>query len=237
MALEACPDCGQPLPAVRRPRSWRQALWGARTCSHCGSEIDRSGRKLNSEFPRATDPGLLKLSKDKLRILRPELFGLRAQLGDLMGRAFPERQYLATQLRQGDSRAAIVMSERPLLIAAYTDELDCVAMLRFSEILLQIYSLRSGSRLLSVNSYRQDPVYDEDLIPGPQQRHRWTGFHPLIAEFLSDDFERIEQRKRQIAEQEWQRAAALGESYLKLKPGIARDGRPIFSATPARGAN
>ena len=128
------------------------------------------------------------------------------------------------------------MSEQPLLLAAYTDELDCVAMMRFSETLLQIYSLRSGSRLLSVNSYRQDPVYDEDLMPGPQQRHRWTGFHPLIAEFLSEDFERIEQRKRQIAEQEWQRAAVLAESYLKLKPGVARDGRPIFSATPARGA-
>ncbi|HJT75756.1 MAG TPA: hypothetical protein VJ739_01005 [Gemmataceae bacterium] len=40
----ACPECGEPVPVVRAPRSARQALWGGWTCTECGTEIDKWGK-------------------------------------------------------------------------------------------------------------------------------------------------------------------------------------------------
>ena len=41
-----CPDCGAEQPRVRKPKNWRQALWGGHTCSSCGCEMDRFGKKI-----------------------------------------------------------------------------------------------------------------------------------------------------------------------------------------------
>ena len=41
-----CPECEEPIPKFRTPANSRQALWGGWTCSHCGCEIDRRGRKI-----------------------------------------------------------------------------------------------------------------------------------------------------------------------------------------------
>jgi len=43
MNLESvnCPACGSPLPQVRQPKSFRQALWGGWTCAKCGCEMDK----------------------------------------------------------------------------------------------------------------------------------------------------------------------------------------------------
>ena len=38
---ENCPDCGEPMPRIRRPRSIKQALWGGGTCPQCGCEMDK----------------------------------------------------------------------------------------------------------------------------------------------------------------------------------------------------
>jgi hypothetical protein len=36
-----CPECGADLPAVRRPKNFRQMMWGGWTCESCGKEFDR----------------------------------------------------------------------------------------------------------------------------------------------------------------------------------------------------
>jgi hypothetical protein len=41
-----CPECFTPVPAFRRPTSFRQALWGGWTCETCGCELDRNGREI-----------------------------------------------------------------------------------------------------------------------------------------------------------------------------------------------
>jgi hypothetical protein len=41
-----CPDCGETFPRFRKPANRRQALWGGGTCSKCGCEVDRRGRKI-----------------------------------------------------------------------------------------------------------------------------------------------------------------------------------------------
>lgn len=148
---------------------------------------------------------------------------------------WPQRIYIEEQLQCGDSRAAVVVSVNPLLVAAYTDELDCVAILRFPNEFIHQYRLSIGTRLMTVNTYKtqeMSPEYDPDLILGPLLIQRWTGFHPIIADFVTDDYDRLEARKKQINEDEWQRTKAMGTEYIKRRPGIARDGRPVLSSIP-----
>lgn len=45
-AKGGCPECGTPVPRVRTPTSWRQALWGGWTCAECGTEMDQHGEEL-----------------------------------------------------------------------------------------------------------------------------------------------------------------------------------------------
>src|SRR5262249_53986519 len=42
-----CPECDDPLPQVRVPTSWQQALWGGNTCRGCGAEIDKWGKVIS----------------------------------------------------------------------------------------------------------------------------------------------------------------------------------------------
>lgn len=42
----ACPECGTPVPKIRRPANRRQMMWGGWTCSGCACELDRLGRKI-----------------------------------------------------------------------------------------------------------------------------------------------------------------------------------------------
>ena len=36
-----CPSCGERLPTVRRPKNFRQMMWGGWTCGSCGRECDK----------------------------------------------------------------------------------------------------------------------------------------------------------------------------------------------------
>ncbi len=184
----------------------------------------------------ASDPGQIKLSMSKFRVLRPDLFGLSGILISIrkfIRGGLSERIYAEEHLQFGDSRAAVVIAAGPLLIAAYTDELDCIALLRFPDDFTHAYTLSPGERLLTVNTYKDNSEYDSDLIIGPRMLNRWSGFYPLIAEFLTDDQKRLAERKSQINEKEWRRAEKMGRDYLKRYPGVARDGRPVYSSYPA----
>lgn len=44
-----CPECGKPMPAVRKPANRRQMLWGGWTCPDCGTELDRRGRRVEPD--------------------------------------------------------------------------------------------------------------------------------------------------------------------------------------------
>jgi predicted amidophosphoribosyltransferase len=48
-----CPVCRTPLPAIRRPKNRRQALWGGWTCPGCGAELDRSLNVIPAAGPAA----------------------------------------------------------------------------------------------------------------------------------------------------------------------------------------
>ena len=68
-----------------------------------------------------------------------------------------------------------------------------------------------GSRLLTVNTYKSESRTDTDLIVGPLAIPRWSGFEPVIADFLTEDFNRIHERKNDIHEIEWERTFKMGK--------------------------
>ena len=239
MSTQGCPKCGYPRPTIRKPANLRQAALGGWTCPSCRTEFDSFSRRV-SPGPRAdaSDPGGLTASDAKLRVLRPDLYGFqgfRRKVREAVGLDWKQREYIDEHLLNGDSRAALVVSTAPLLVAAYTDELDCVAIVGYPDEFVEEYGLREGSGLLTINTYFRHIQPDVDLVPGPKSTGNWTGFHPMIAEFVSDDSARIEQRKAEIPDQEWRRAHRMGKAYLKERPGFARDGRPPYSGMDAPG--
>jgi hypothetical protein len=139
---------------------------------------------------------------------------------------------LDEHMRLGDSRAAFVICIEPLIVAAYTDELDCVVLLTFPDWLVQEHKLEVGSRLLTVNTYGRGQRVAPDLVAGPRQLRRWVNFYPIIAEFVSDDSLRIAMRKAEIAEAEWVRCERMGSERLRQGPQRYRNGSPFWSAQP-----
>lgn len=179
----------------------------------------------------ASDPGCVYLAEDKLKLFRDAL-----PFCDRLTRPWCVPSLLLKEhLQMGDSRAALVMQVTPrVLVAAYTDELDCVAMLEFPAFVRRFLVIEPGTRLLTVNTYRYGSLIASDLCPGPMNYHRYCGFYPLIAEFLSHDISRIAFRKQAIEEAEWQRTEAMARQYLAIMGGRARNGNPYYSMRPAR---
>jgi Fe-S cluster assembly iron-binding protein IscA len=189
---------------------------------------------------RASDPGQLLLSEDKLRRLQPDLFSSEPGFfGRVLGRRLDPglqefREGLAEHLLRGDSRAAVVVSITPLVVAAYTDELDCVALLKFPDYLVSEHRLQVGSRLLTVNLYHRAASGERprDLVPGPKDTRQFTNYTPLIADFLATNADRVDRRKQAISDDEWARTTEMGEEQWGrgVRP---RDGLPLHCGRPS----
>ena len=183
---------------------------------------------------RASHPGRIKLSLTRLRWFHPEAFGVRKLVFRLIrpevwSSAKNARESLRQHLLYGDSRAAVVVATKPFLVAAYSDDIDCVAVLRFDDSLAKAYGLRDGDRLLTVNTYFEDGELGKDLIPGPDAEGVWHNFWPVIADFLTDKRSPVEARKNEISEDEWATAREYGERYIRRPNFRPRDGRPFLS--------
>jgi len=176
----------------------------------------------------ASDPGGVQIADARLKRLCPDLFGA----GRLKTEHRQYREYLARHMALGDSRAAVVVALDPILVAAYTSELDCVAVLAFpSQVVDQ--PLVVGTRLLTVNTYHRGDFDQLDIDPGPRRADRWVGFHPVIADFICANPDVVEHRKREIDDAEWQRTLDLGIAYLAQHPGKYRNGAPTESGKSA----
>jgi len=181
----------------------------------------------------ASNPGFFDLSHEKLARLHPELLpggGIWYWLSHWSANPQDNVKEIAYCLHEGDCRAAIVVSLSPLLIAAYSDEFDAVVLLRFASRLAAVYDLAVGQRLITVNNYEQSLVSRQtDFRRGELSTGQFTGFYPLIAEFLTDDTERIAEIKRKISEAEWQRASQLGMQKVTQSWPPPRNGRPRYA--------
>src|SRR5215510_12634550 len=116
------------------------------------------------------------LSHQKLKALQPELYSARSwrkflrengyRLSSPNEDADDWKDYVAENLRQGDCRAAIVVSASPLWIAAYARELYCIALLSFPGQFSTKYDLKIEHELLAVNIYLVCNFFlPEDLNP------------------------------------------------------------------------
>ncbi len=181
----------------------------------------------------ASDPGGVELSVEKYKRFATPSRGLHRLICKLLpaidSAALKE---LNGHLMLGDSRAAVVMRVDPLLTAAYTDELDCVAMLWWPDWLVSEMDLTEGHRLLTVNTYVREKRIAPDLIPGEYDTGNWQNFFPLIADFLSDDVDRIEARKAEIADHEWEYCWNMGEQHIAKFGGKARRGGAYWPRYP-----
>jgi hypothetical protein len=179
----------------------------------------------------ASSPGSISVSNVKLKLLRPDLFGLNNWVKrkiKTMRNGFDEMREIQEHLLYGDSQPAVVISIEPLLIAAYSEDIDCVVLLHFPEKYVEIYNLEEGSKLISINTYLRGEYFQSDITPGPNCHYTWRGFIPYIADFLTDDFEILENKKDEIDEDHWEYVYVLGIEYLKEFPNVWRDGRQIL---------
>jgi predicted Zn-dependent protease len=199
-----------------------------------------------SQRGRASHPGRVRLSRERLKAFHPELFSCWEWRLHLLFAAqrYPDKRQgfwvgrIARHLRRGDSRAAVVVRSAPdVIVAAYTDELDCVALLEFDQSEVTRRKLKEGDRLLCVNAYGSGEAYEPDLAPGPARREHYNNFTPLIADFLTEDAERVRLRKEEISLDEWERVWRLGR-YALAAGQTVRYGRPLLagSAVPGKRA-
>jgi len=178
----------------------------------------------------ASNPALVPLSERRLRRLQPQLFDVARwpQEAQRVDRIDDLRKTLA----RGDAHAAVVVDAVGGVVAAYTDELDCVVMLKFGPALASRYGWQDGTRLLAAMTYapRWKGVAS-DLLPGPGDTARWGNACPLIADLLTEDRAALATSKQTIDEAEWTRALNLGRRMVAAG-GIARDGRPLGAGQP-----
>lgn len=190
----------------------------------------------HEEANGAYNPALLTLDRTMLRTLHPEFFGLAGCFGWAMQKALLRPSVLAVLARHlsiGDTRAAVVIKLTPLLIAAYTDELDAVAVMRAHPLCDPLVPKQIGARLLTVNTYWQDGDSHSDILDGPRSTQVWRTFHPIIPQFVSRDAERMRMLAGAIDEDEWERTEQLGRAWIDaFGAARARDSRPGWSGVP-----
>jgi hypothetical protein len=200
-----------------------------------GFLIDQGRSKVTVNFPwsdtAASRPGRVRLSFERLNLLHPELL-----LDSAGSDASMELAEIACQLLLGDTNPALVVSVKPdLVVSAYAEDLDCVVLLKFPPDLVGEYNLRPGRRLVTVDTFRRGDGVAADLTPGDEYQN-WSNFHPMVAEFLTDDAERVKELHRLVPEKYWQRARVQTVELLKTRRSNPRDGRPRYAVNPAHGS-
>lgn len=191
----------------------------------------------------STHPGRLSLDRRMMVQIEPELRGERLQEwkerdeDDGTSRVKGTFDAVAQHIDRGDTRAAIVLRVTPnVLVAAYTDELDCVAVLKFPARTANVFRLKPGMRLVTCNFYRKsNEGVAPDLYRDPDAPERWQNFHPVIGNFVSSDSARLQQLANEIPEREWQRTQGLGDEWLdRFDAGqtAPRNGSPLLSVDP-----
>ncbi len=184
----------------------------------------------------ARDPGDLRVAHHRIRRFLPQLYGpdsLGRILGWMSGDQGFWQRHLEKQIACGQRSAALVVSAVPLLVAAYSREIDWIALLEFPAVLREELELKEDDKLLTVNSHLTGKRLAPDLEYGPAASEKYANFSPLIADFFSDDTDIIEELKGDIPEGEWERTAVCAEAYLKKHGPVARNGLPTKVETPA----
>ncbi|MBO4982532.1 MAG: hypothetical protein J6D23_00595 [Clostridia bacterium] len=169
---------------------------------------------------KAEVEGNIKLSKAKWRDIG-KIYGLSLK-NRIRLRKFARVE--AECLNFGSVEPAVVMCTSPLLVAVYSEDMDAVLILQFAPAYKEKYNLKVGDKLISVNTYGNRGPIAKDIFTGPAYTQVWTDFTPHIADFLSNDKERLERLKGDIVETHWEYVKSLGGKYIYNHPTTTRNG-------------
>ena len=138
----------------------------------------------------------------------------------------PHKKRINEYLKMGDTQPALVCSASPLIIAAYSDEMDAVIMLTFPDELAKQYDLSEGTRLVTSNVYSYIGLSGiaKDIFIGEDYLNRYSDFIPVVSLFLSDDELYLKNRTEIFSEEIWQRVTEKAQKYSAEHPTLKRNG-------------
>lgn len=165
----------------------------------------------------AENAGEVNLSKRKFKELRDDILKV-----PFLKKGYYNRQFgrISQYLAYGDTQPAIVSSLNPLVISAYSDEMDAVVLLKFPSEMQNMYALNEGMRLVTSNVYFRGSQIAADITVGEKYLNRWIDFIPMVQLFLSDDEEFIKQRIGLLQEELWRRLEFLTEKRMAQNDNI-----------------
>jgi hypothetical protein len=140
---------------------------------------------------------------------------------------------LAAHLWRGDANPAIVVQTNPLTIAAYSPDIDNVMLLRLPDSTsrdLRI-NLKSGTRLVTCNTYGTLAPELCDISLGPQASGMWTNCNCVIADLITEDTDRLEELKNGFSDAAWRNCESHAANRIRQQHRC-RDGRPNYSWVP-----
>ena len=173
----------------------------------------------------ADNPGNVKFSYKKY-------YSFRNRINTkFSGRFYSDMQIenIMKVLLYGDTQPALVMSTEPLLVAAYSDEMDAVVMLRFPSEFVEKYQLTAGTRLTTSNWYfGGDQPIASDIFCGEGYLRRWVDFMPVVQLFIGKKDDKIRAKAALFGEDVWTKVTEMAEEYLYEHPDLCRDGFSYF---------
>lgn len=226
---------------INRQQAFRLSGWSLETVSTI--DVPDSPRlTAPADLSSASSPGRLKLDRQLVSLVQPELNGWSGWLWRMRDQITGAERYegsfawLGEHINKGDSRGALVLQVVPhLLVAAYSDEFDCVVGLRFPARIARFHKLQPGDRLVTCNQYASgdEPVY-QDLVVGPHalMNQKFFNFRAVIANFVSSDSARLKSLESRISSTEWTRLNAASQNWLdRCRAGTVRPriGAPLWA--------
>lgn len=173
----------------------------------------------------AENAGAVRLSREKFAELRDDILKVSGAK-----KAYFNKQYkrISQYLQNGDTQPAVVASVSPLIVSAYSDEMDAVVFLRFPDELTAKYGLQAGTRLVTSCVYTSGDKIAKDLRPGQRYLEQFSDVTPVVQLFLSDEEAMIRARTELFNEDVWSRVTDLTQERTaqKIAP---RDGFGYFT--------
>ena len=158
-------------------------------------------------------------------------YSFRNRIGTTFGGRFHADMcidFVSRALCYGDTQPALVTSLSPLTIAAYSDEMDGVLMLRFPDEFVDKFNLYSGMRLTTSNIYFRYEEFPDDIMVGENFSRSYNDFLPIVQLFIGKNDKKIMEKTELFGEDVWKRVEACAALYTEKHPDLYRDGFYYF---------
>ncbi len=168
--------------------------------------------KYTDNITFAENAGNVELSKEKFAQVRDDILKLSCLKKFIYNSNF---ECINEFMVEGDTQPAVVYSVAPLIISAYSDEMDGVVFLEFPDRLAEMYDLKKGMRLVTSNIYKYGKKTVKDINAGVAYLKRYSDFTPIVQLFLTDSENYAMRRTELFDEEKWDRVNRLTEEYSR----------------------